>query len=263
MTQLTQAIARAVQLTDLRPVPHTNTVLSALVESVVRASDEEARAVAEPIRHKLRYISGMAEGQLEIHWARRILASDNPAQTLMEFPYYENYVQLVRQEVALLEQTGLVLQGVRRCLVIGSGPLPLTAIHLRSHLNKSVAIDHVDQAYDAIQYCTSISTIAGSVEDRHYEATGQDVSLSHRYDLVLIAALAGDTIEDKQAIIDNILPHVSTNGRILVRSAQGARGLLYPVFSSRSLRNVELMAEHHPGDETINSVFIYQKGGRA
>ena len=94
-------------------------------------------------------------------------------------------------------------------------------------------------------------------------ADGSDVRLTQTYDMVLIAALAGEMVAQKQAIIDNVVPHLSNHGRVLVRSARGVRGLLYPVFAASEIKRVQLRGEYPPTDDTINSAFVYAKEGNA
>ena len=79
------------------------------------------------------------------------------------------------------------------------------------------------------------------------------------YDVIYVAGLAGETVEDKQQIIDNVLPSLRAGGRLLLRSARGSRGLLYPAFVARDMRGVRVLEEYHPADEVINSVFIYER----
>ena len=91
-------------------------------------------------------------------------------------------------------------------------------------------------------------------------ADGRSVDLANlAYDVIYVAGLAGETVEDKQQIIDNVLPSLRAGCRLLLRSARGSRGLLYPAFAARDMRGVRVLEEHHPTDEVINSVFIYER----
>ena len=81
--------------------------------------------------------------------------------------------------------------------------------------------------------------------------------MSAKYDLVVIAGLAGKNIAEKQAIINNITQFIKANGKILIRSAKGSRSLLYPSFNAEDIKNIQLNLSYHPKDEIINSVFIF------
>ena len=80
------------------------------------------------------------------------------------------------------------------------------------------------------------------------------------YDVIYVAGLAGDSVEVKQQIIDNILPALRSGGRSIVRGAHGAKTLLYPAFDPNSLQRVQLLVEYNPDDDIINSVYVYKKG---
>ena len=80
------------------------------------------------------------------------------------------------------------------------------------------------------------------------------------YDVIYVAGLAGDSVEVKQQIIDNILPALRPGGRIIVRGAHGAKTLLYPAFDPNGLQRVQLLVEYNPDDDIINSVYVYKKG---
>ena len=89
---------------------------------------------------------------------------------------------------------------------------------------------------------------------------GQSVALDEgQYDVIYVAGLAGETLAEKQAIVDRVLPALKPDGRLLARGAYGARTLLYPGFDADALENVQLMEKYHPTDKVINSVFVYKQ----
>lgn len=63
--------------------------------------------------------------KLEIEEAKSLFSSRNPWETLRNFTFYPNYLQLARTEY-----TGSVLKPGDRVLFLGSGPLPLSLIVL-------------------------------------------------------------------------------------------------------------------------------------
>lgn len=259
MTQLSSAITQTLTLSNLpslAPSPYVNQTLGNLVSCIVTTKDTETFNGADI--QKIRSICSQAEGELESFWAKRIAESDDPTQMAHKFPYWDNYSQLTAHEIALLQQTGLAVDRLQQIAIIGSGPLPMSAIHLRHHASTAI-IDHIDNDNEAVRRGTGALRALGIQAGDYMHADGQDVDLTQTYDLILIAALAGETLAEKQKIIDNILPNLSSHGRILIRSAKGVRGLLYPVFEATSIKRVCLLAEYHPNDDTINSVFIYGK----
>ena len=92
-----------------------------------------------------------------------------------------------------------------------------------------------------------------------FHRPGQSVALDKgQYDAIYVAGLAGETLAEKQAIVDHVRPALKPDGRLLARGAYGARTLLYPGFDAHAFEGVQLMEEYHPTDGVINSVFVYK-----
>ena len=126
---------------------------------------------------------------MELKWSQRIAAADLPQQETEHFIYWDNYVKLTAHEVGWLKQAGLNERDVRHILVVGSGPLPMSAIHLRQHF-PSATIDHVDSDPTAVTTGRRFLEAVGVTDDMYLCADGSDVRLTQTYDVVLIAALA-------------------------------------------------------------------------
>ncbi|MFZ1250222.1 MAG: nicotianamine synthase family protein [Candidatus Microsaccharimonas sp.] len=256
-TRLQPIIKNVLNLKTFSPSKEVDAVMSALVNGVVETpSMLIAGSVTAKQKSKVRHISARTESELEKYWADRIVNSTKPLRTLSTFPYLDNYEELTVREVDLLAKTGLVLSKNHKALIIGSGPLPLSAYEL--YCRTGVRVDHVDSSRQAIGLCQSFMKQLGIVS-KYYHSVGEMVELEGDYDLILIAALAGDTAMDKQKIINRVLPHLSNNGRIILRSARGSRTLLYPAIKSNDIQGVHLLEEYHPTDYIINSVFVYGK----
>lgn len=255
---INQAVCSVLELKDFAPHPNTNKVMTTLVESIVASSDlHEPLPFSSDKVHAVQSICQKTETLLEDDWARRI-ASSTYADTLETFPYRDNYTELVARELSLAASSGWRVSKNKRALVVGSGPLPLTAIEL--YRQTGMAVDQVDSSVEANRLSEAVCQSAG-IPTNYYDTPGENVVLSGVYDYVLIAALAGSTLEDKQAIIENIMPYMAADGRIVMRSAWGARELLYPAIKADDIRGVRKLAEYHPNDYVINSVYIY--GGDA
>ena len=142
----------------------------------------------------------------------------------------------------------------KKVLFIGSGPLPLSCMIL--HLLTKANVDQMDISPKAIENASQLSK-AINFKTKLINASGETCQLNTKYDLVVIAGLAGKNIAEKQAIINNITQFINANGKILIRSAKGSRSLLYPSFNARDIKNIQLNLSYHPKDEIINSVFIF------
>jgi len=250
---LDQAVQRLFQLDNLQPSPEVNQTFSDLVQAVIDAS---RHSFAPQDVSRVQQLASAGESELEMFWADQIIMADDPQAVLAGFPYLANYQELVRRETRLVERSGLHLSASSRVCMIGTGPLPLTALELMRQ--RAVRVDHVDISAAALELCQRVGARLG-VECGHIVGSGQDVQLDGHYDLLVVAGLAGQSIADKQAILDNIRPHMADGGRVLLRSARGARELLYPAFAADSFRGVHLREEYHPHDDIINSVFVYEK----
>ena len=254
-TTLKPLIDKVLSLQSFVPSNEVNRVMGSLVDGVIDTTSKDVTQMATDQQIlKVRQISAQTESELEKFWARLVINSNDPLKTLKSFPYLSNYEELTKREVKLIEQSGLSLSSDHKALIIGSGPLPLSAYEL--HLQTGVRIDHVDSCREAIQLCKQLMERIG-MSSRYYEAPGEAVELRDTYDLILIAALAGSTAKEKQKIINTVMPHLGENGRIVIRSAKGTRTLLYPGVESGEIQGVRLVKEYHPTDYIINSVFVY------
>lgn len=253
---LTSAASDVLGLVDYAPSATVNEKFSRLVDAVTSAGLHEASTVSVSRKRQLQKVSAVAEGELEIHWSEKVVLADDPQKELKNFPYLENYQELIDRELQFVEESGLMLQNMKSALVIGSGPLPLSAFFMS---RSGMTVDHVDSSAVAVRLCGAMARALGIAGDCVL-SDGQSVFLTKQYDYVLIAALAGSDQLEKQAIIDNVLGHLTSNGRIVLRSAKGARELLYPGLNAKGFKGVELLSEYHPEDHVINSVLVYKKG---
>ena len=122
-------------------------------------------------------------------------------------------------------------------------------------------VDLVDVAPAALAQSRELARAIAWPVGKCLVADGAAAALpDNAYDVIYVAGLAGDSVEAKQQIIDNILPALRPGGRIIVRGAHGAKTLLYPAFDPNSLQRVQLLVEYNPDDDIINSVYVYKKG---
>lgn len=253
MTDLQLAMKQTLKLRRLRPSTKVNRTLSDLVHQVTKGNEADLAGANQSHIQKVRRRASRAESYMEAYWARRIVRSQNPREALKTFPYLTNYELLTKRELEYVHQSGLSSDQIKSALIIGSGPLPLTAYELARQA--SCQVDQVDASRAAARIGSNVSRALG-LRTTYMTGLGQSIALKDTYDLILVAALAGETTAAKQAIIDNILPSLRPGGRIIVRSAHGARSILYPIVGN--LQHIRLLQTHHPEDEIINSILIYE-----
>lgn len=251
---LSTTITSIQALNDFKPSPQVNELFTTLVQEIVAAPS--TLTIESRTTRSIQKIASAAETEMELFWAQKIIESETPQITLTSFPYCNNYRELIRREIELVEKSGLSLASGSRVLMIGTGPLPMTGLELMAQ--RRVSVDHVDSSLTAIAVCSLVSSRLG-LACGHLLGDGASVALKNSYDLIIVAALAGETPSQKQAIINNSLSSLARNGRMLLRSAYGPRTLLYPGIPANAFSGVTLLEEYHPQDDIINSVFVYKK----
>lgn len=257
MTTELKNTARAVMaLENLRPSETTNRTMTKLVDEVVAADNQYHNLRVNGLVRRVRHTSAEAETEMEFYWSKRIAGADNPTTELRKYPYLDNYRELIRRELELTEITGLKIDKSSRILAIGSGPLPLSSYQISQQTGGR--IDNLDCSDIALLYGDDLMKSLGELGMSSIHGSGDRAKLRGKYDLVLIAALAGNNNSTKQAILDNIMPHLSDNGRILIRSARNNRLILYPEVNPSKLKGVDLLLQYHPTDYVINSVLIFR-----
>ena len=156
-------------------------------------------------------------------------------ERLCEFPYYQNYVDLVRMEMnALYSVTGE--ETLMSFAVLGSGPLPLTSLCIWKALEDRPrgppSILNLDNDPTAILQSSKLCSVLGHTEEtmcfQCADAMTSTVDLSH-FDVVYLAALVGTCYEHKLKVIANVAKTMRPGALLLLRTAHSLRGLLYPV----------------------------------
>lgn len=240
---------------SLRPAPEVNALFGRLVQTVVDAPDDVAAEVLadSSIRDRMsrfRDLSARGEGELERAWAERICAAADPSSELARFPYLDNYRRLVRMETGVLASA---LRGsLRSVAVVGSGPMPLSALFLAT---PDVVVDGFDRDPQAVAASRRIVELTGVQGMRFHHADAADADLSG-YQVVVLAALVGSTPQEKAAIIARMRSTMTADTILLVRSARGLRSLLYPPIAPAALPGFEVLNVVHPVNDIINSVVV-------
>lgn len=209
----------------------------------------------EPIFLSIYRFRNLYTIRLEIRYTNKILVSKSPWKTLEEFPFYENYLKLVRTEYE-----GLRLKGGDRILFLGSGPIPLTLIvFLKQHGVKSTGIekdpvraDLSKRVLDKLGISGDISIINGNHLSLHTEDfLNPDICTG----AIMIAAQA----EPKKEILDYLLKVIPSGCRVSYRIYE--KGLMKLLNRDFLLNFPEGFYEHrvHPEPPTYNTVVFLEK----
>jgi nicotianamine synthase len=249
---------------DLRPGPVVDAAFRRLVRLAVDTDDDMAGALlAQPavraVADELRAFSVEGEHQLEAVWAERVAASADPAAEMCRFPFVDNYRQLHAMERDAVRRLADGGAAADRVAVVGSGPLPLTALLLARN---GALVDNLDRDPVALAASRQVADALG-VGGLGFVAADvggapADVDLAP-YGLVVLAALAGPTPGEKARALRHLAQGMAPGSVLLVRSARGLRTLLYPEVDPGAVAGIEVLGTVHPEGEVVNSVVVARK----
>lgn len=240
---------------DLEPGLRVNRLFTNLVNLVMADKISPGTLSAEEKKH-LQNMCSCAEFNLELHWANKIINSDDSWQTLQSFVYYQNYVDLTKLEYRSLNSR--LKQTSDHYLFCGGGPLPLTAILLAKHYGKKITI--IDNQPIAVSKSRKLIKKLGLNNQIKIEL--KDACLFdkfNKYKVIFVAALAGVDSKNKEKIFNNIREQCSADCHILGRSSWGSRELLYQPIDEQILKCFRKILEVRPKQKIINSIIILGK----
>ncbi|TVU37132.1 hypothetical protein EJB05_10429, partial [Eragrostis curvula] len=263
ITALAEAIGK---LPSLSPSPEVNALFTELVSACVPASSidvEQLGPAAQEMRGRLIRLCSEAEGLLEAHYSDLLADFANPLDHLTLFPYFNNYILLSQLEYGLLARH-VPGPPPARLAFVGSGPLPLSSLVLAARHLPAAAFDNYDICADANARAARLVRADDDLAARMAFRTSDVAHVTKdmaAYDVVFLAALVGMAAEEKARVVEHLGRHMAPGAALVVRSAHGARGFLYPIVDPEEIRRggFEVLAVHHPEGEVINSVIIARK----
>ncbi|KAI3898542.1 hypothetical protein MKX03_021152 [Papaver bracteatum] len=235
-------------LESLKPSKDVNALFTQLVQTCIPPSQIDVTKLTvtdQGIRSELIRLCGEAEGLLEAHYSTLLGSYDNPLDHIDTFPYYTNYVKLGRLEYTILSNY-ITNQNPNHIAFIGSGPMPLTSIVLASNHLKTTTFHNYDIDISANALASKLVSADPNLSKRMLfnDTDIMDVTSGlYDYEVVFLAALVAH----------------GTWSLLMLRSAHGARGFLYPIVEPSDLPGFEVLAVFHPMDEVINSVLVARK----
>lgn len=250
---------------DLAPQPEVNQRFSALVNTALATLPEEQvhtvlAAVDNQIGlHRLRQLCGIGETALEVHWAKRLGEASDVLAELHRFPYYENYRAMVQAELGLLRQFHPTANSV---LLVGSGPLPLTAYFLAAEHGVAVQCLDVDDTANALAKGW-LYRLPQTLPLRFTTADIRDFNpLPATAAVWLCALVLGQSAAEQERLLHSLEARLNPGQFLGVRSVRDLRCLLYPKVDCRCCRQLEFKGVFHPRDGIVNSFILLQKPSR-
>ena len=241
------------QQSSLRPNPLVNFLLRHLVRIILHTNTTVAESVLQThakLAERARIVAGIAEGFLEQDWAFRILSHKKPNIALSQFPYLSCYQSLAETEIHQIYERS---PNAKTILFLGGGSLPLSAILLARAGYKVTVLDH-----DSVAVSLSTQIVKRLGLEKTIEVRLSSAEQFNRYaefDVVIVGALVGETVEEKNKLISQITSTAKKGCPILCRSVDGLCTFLY-----LSVPCLHIDAMHVPAQKGkhINSLVIYQ-----
>ncbi|CAN1161613.1 Nicotianamine synthase [Linum perenne] len=271
VTKVCQLYDQITSLETLKPSKEVNSLFIQLVNTCMPPNPIDVNKDLSPevqkIRSKLIVLSGMAEGYLESHYSAILGSYPNPLDHLEIFPYYSNYLKLSLLEFTLLKESQPSLNP-KKIAFLGSGPLPLTSIVLATKHFTDTTFHNYDIDVEANELGSKLVLADQDLSSRMVFHTKNVMEVTEEeleeFDVVFLAALVGMDKEVKVKVISHLGKHMRDGAILMLRSAHGARGFLYPVVNDNDLdvHGFEVISVYHPTDEVVNSVVIARKQGR-
>ena len=209
------------------------------LDELIRRVDPQTAAdlLADPQTRtalpRLRRLRSRYEGETERKEAQRILAAPSPRDAMVELLDADYSATTIHSATFAGE-----VRTKRRCLVIGSGPLPVTAALLLQ--NTSLALTCLDR--DASSCALGGEIIAalglGEIATEHGDAL--EIADFARWDVIMLTALADDRDSPSaEAGHSRLISHLAERcprGTLLgLRTPHGLGELLYPVVDTAPL----------------------------
>ena len=195
--------------------------------------------------------------KLETEHANEVLANESPWDVLEQFPFYGNYLKLVRTEYE-----GLGLKPGDTVAFLGSGPLPLTLIvFFRKYGVKSIGIEQVSTRANLSRRLIEklgLSEDIIIVNGNHFSLDGKDfgANLDSGVRALMVAAQA----ESKKEIFEHLLKVMPLGSRISCRIYEkGLRKLLNGNCLLDLPEGFEEQMRVHPEPPVYNTVVFLEK----
>ncbi|GLJ21094.1 hypothetical protein SUGI_0385420 [Cryptomeria japonica] len=239
VSEIQEIYERLRKLESLRPSAVVNSLFTRLVRLCTPPSSVNVGFLSEEqqvMRSNLIVLCGEAEGLLESHYAELLGRFTDPMCHVALFPYYHNYEKLALLEFSML--TSHAVPPPRRLAFVGSGPLPLSSLVLATHHMPATCFDNYDMDPLANDLARRLVVDRADLARRMAFHSCNIMHVTGRlaeYEVVFLAALVGMEKRDKVAVLQHLGKYMTPGGFLLLRSAHGARGFLYPVVEEEEV----------------------------
>lgn len=204
-------------------------------------NDDTARILADnrivsQLEH-LHQIRAAYEFDKEIDAAKSILGLEDPTQHLADIMDHQSYW-------ILTEPVLKALKGAKNVAVIGSGPLPLTALGVAEQTDAKVTCFELDKgAFDLGNDIIALSPQKQNITCLNQLAEGGEVF--EKFDAVISAVLLGVDLDSpnhipKSETLNGFLDAVPDNAPVILRDPFRLGSLFYPAAQTDQLSNIDV-----------------------
>lgn len=239
-------------LSSLDPGSDVDLVLSELVDFVVEYRERFDWDSEYELADSFRSICSKAEAKLEYFWLDKFFKdfSVDPEK----FPYYQNYVDLVKWEVNLLGEYLNKLP--KKILFVGSG-LPMSAIIMAK--NFGIQIDCIDIDLEVVNKSKEIAKKL-SLDSVNFTCVDfYQIKDFSGYDVVVVPALLADQKLGFSPVFDHLRLFLTTGQTVLCRHGHGLTELFYKNISDQEFQGFKNVKKYHPAGRVINSILFLTK----
>jgi nicotianamine synthase len=203
---------------------------------------------------KVRTFCNLAECDHEIHWAKKLINSENPQEDIKRFPKYEYYNNLISLEIDCISY----FQDRKNLKVVfvGGGAMPLSAIILAAKFEiSSVVLEIDDKAINLAK--NLIKKLGLSNKIKIMKARGEDFNYFN-FNLIFLAVMAGVNEESKLKILRRINKTASKKSLIMARSSYGKIKYIYQSLPEEVFSKFALLMYIKPYKKTQVSHYIFE-----
>lgn len=208
-------------------------------------------AVAERLV-QVREMFALAEYLREAAWARRIASESSREEAWSRLPFRRNYERLVAFEA--YAAMACAERPVNRCLMVGSGPVPISAMMLALLLG-GVRVDALDIESDAVELGRKVCLAMGS-DVNFVCGSAAEFEDYDEYDLVLLGASVELAHAERVAVVEHVASKMPTGAALVVRTAHDMRRLLVPQLDPNDIEAIDWQFLVRPLGRVVNSVIV-------
>ncbi|TQS36953.1 hypothetical protein Golomagni_02589 [Golovinomyces magnicellulatus] len=216
----------------------------------------------------LRSFCSEIEFRIETQWSLKAAASESSTEKevcarILEYPYINVYANLIRAELSGMRS--VEKKPIKKIAFVGSGPLPLTSLCLTGMIfdaPTNISVLNIDRDKEALELsktlCSRLGKKAGNLEFQLAEA-GSNLDLCD-FDAVYLAALVGDTQQEKEMLLEQVTSKMRPGALLVIRSGSRIKSLIYSNLDPTSeavSKLIDIAVILHPHKyKIVNSVFI-------